>query len=63
MTDHLTDPQAASWEGVKEEFGFNEAEQAEIGAGAKRLLAESRSYRLAEIRRRQRPRDESYVLG
>jgi predicted XRE-type DNA-binding protein len=53
MNDHLKDPQAASWDDVKEELGFTDAEQAAISAGAQQLIAEARAYRLAEIRRRQ----------
>jgi predicted XRE-type DNA-binding protein len=53
MDHHLNDPHAASWDDVKEELGFTEAERAEIDTGARQLIAESRAYRLAEIRRRQ----------
>jgi len=51
--DHLKDPQAISWDDMKEELGFTEAERKEIEAGAQVLIAQSRAYRLAELRRRQ----------
>jgi DNA-binding XRE family transcriptional regulator len=44
---------AVDWDNLKEEFGFSPEEQAEIEAGAAQLLAETRAYKLAEIRRRQ----------
>jgi predicted XRE-type DNA-binding protein len=53
MTDHLKDPQAASWDDVKDELRFTEAERTEISAGAQELITEARAFRLAEIRRRQ----------
>jgi predicted XRE-type DNA-binding protein len=54
MSDHLKDPQARSWEGLKQELDLTEAEHKEIDTGAQRLIAEVRAYRLAEVRRRQR---------
>ncbi|GLI00399.1 XRE family transcriptional regulator [Phytohabitans aurantiacus] len=54
MNDHLRDPDARTWGDMKAELGFTEAELEEIGEGAQRLIAESRAYRLAEVRRRQR---------
>lgn len=48
-----TDPQARSWEELKQEL-FTAAERDEIDTGARRLIAEARAYRLAEVRRRQR---------
>jgi predicted XRE-type DNA-binding protein len=53
MTDHLGDPQAISWEDMKDELGFTDAERDEIKAGAQALIAHARAYRLAEVRRRQ----------
>ena len=54
MNDHLRDPDARTWDDMKAELGFTEAELEEIDEGAQRLIAESRAYRLAEVRRRQR---------
>jgi DNA-binding Xre family transcriptional regulator len=54
MNDHLRDPKAISWEDLQDELGFTEEERARIDAGARRLVALSRAYRLAEVRRRQR---------
>ena len=54
MTDHLKDPQAISWTDLKDELGFTETERDEIESGAQALIAQSRAYRLADIRRRQR---------
>jgi DNA-binding XRE family transcriptional regulator len=51
--DHLKDPHAISWEQMKEELGFTDAEKDEINAGAQELIAQARAYRLAEVRRRQ----------
>lgn len=53
MSGHLHDPQATSWEDMKDELDLGVAEREEIREGAKRLVAESRAYRLAELRRRQ----------
>src|SRR5688572_13353272 len=53
MTDHLDDPQAISWEDMKDELGFTEAERDDIKSGAQALIAHARAYRLAEVRRRQ----------
>ena len=53
MNDHLKDPQAASWDDVKDELGFTEAERTVISSGAPELITEARAFRLAEIRRRQ----------
>jgi predicted XRE-type DNA-binding protein len=53
MADHLRDPQAVSWDGLKDELELTEAERAEIRSGAQGLIAEARAFRLAEIRRRQ----------
>jgi predicted XRE-type DNA-binding protein len=53
MTDHLDDPQAASWEGMKQELDFTKAELAEIDTGARELISQARAFRLAEVRRRQ----------
>src|SRR5262245_10445853 len=52
MLDHGTDPDANSWEEIKAELGFTEDEKAQIQAGAQRMIAESRAFRLAELRRR-----------
>lgn len=54
MNDHLRDPDARTWDDIKTELGFTETELEEIDEGAQRLIAESRAYRLAEVRRRQR---------
>ncbi|MDG4773397.1 XRE family transcriptional regulator [Solwaraspora sp. WMMD792] len=53
MTDHLTDPEARSWDDLKRDLGFSTAEHEEIEVGAERLIAEARAFRLSEIRRRQ----------
>jgi DNA-binding XRE family transcriptional regulator len=53
MSDHLRDPDARSWEDLKQEL-FTGAERDEIDEGAQRLIAEARAFRLAEVRRRQR---------
>jgi predicted XRE-type DNA-binding protein len=53
MADHLRDPQAVSWEDLKDELELTETERAEITSGAQELIAEARAFRLAEIRRRQ----------
>lgn len=53
MSDHLSDPETRSWDDMKGELGFTEAERAEIDDGARRMVAESRAHRLAEVRRRQ----------
>jgi DNA-binding XRE family transcriptional regulator len=53
MNDHMTDPDARSWEDLKADLEFTEAERAEIDAGAQQLLAEARAFRLSEVRRRQ----------
>jgi DNA-binding XRE family transcriptional regulator len=52
MNDHLADPDARSWEELKHEL-FTEHERDEVDAGAQRLIAEARAYRLSEVRRRQ----------
>jgi DNA-binding XRE family transcriptional regulator len=51
--DHLKDPDAISWEQMKEELDFTDAEKDEIRVGAQELIAQARAYRLAEVRRRQ----------
>ena len=43
-----------SWEAMKDELGFTDAERDEIRAGAQEMIAQARAYRLAEVRRRQR---------
>lgn len=53
MSDHLNDPDAVSWEDLKQELGLTTAEREEIRTGADRLIAEARAFRLAEIRKRQ----------
>jgi predicted XRE-type DNA-binding protein len=53
MSDHLKDRNARSWDDLKHDLGFTDAERAEIDTGAERLIAEARAYRLAEVRRRQ----------
>jgi len=53
MSDHGTDPEARSWENLQRDLGFTAAERAEISAGARRLIAEARAFRLSEVRRRQ----------
>lgn len=53
MNDHLKDPQAVSWDAMKQELGFTEAEHEEIRSGARKLIGEARAFRLAEVRRRQ----------
>jgi predicted XRE-type DNA-binding protein len=52
--DHLDDPQAISWDDMKAELDFTDAEQDEIKTGAQELIAQARAYRLAEVRRRQK---------
>jgi hypothetical protein len=42
MGEHIADPNARSWEALKSELGFTEAEREEIGAGAQRLIAQAR---------------------
>ena len=63
--DHLNDPQAISWDDMKSELGFTEAEHEEIRAGTQELIAQARAYRLAEIRRRQHAtqNDIAKVMG
>jgi predicted XRE-type DNA-binding protein len=51
--DHLKDPQAVTWDDMKDELEFTDAERQEIAAGARVLIAQSRALRLAEVRRRQ----------
>jgi hypothetical protein len=53
MSDHVADPDARSWEDLKRDL-FTEPERDEIDAGAQRLIAEARAFRLSEVRRRQR---------
>lgn len=53
MSAHGIDPEARSWEDLKTDLGFTPEERAEIDAGAQRLIAESRAFRLSEVRRRQ----------
>jgi predicted XRE-type DNA-binding protein len=53
VSDHRSDPDARSWEELTQEFGFTDAERAEISVGAQWMIAEARAFRLAEIRRRQ----------
>lgn len=53
MSQHLADPQARSWEDLKQDLEFTTAERAEIDAGAQQLIAQARAFRLTEIRRRQ----------
>ena len=52
MSEYVSDPDARSWEDLKQEL-FTGAEQDEIDAGAQRLIAEARAFRLSEVRRRQ----------
>lgn len=51
--DHMADSVARSWDDLKQELEFTPAERAEIEAGAQRLIAEARAFRLSEVRRRQ----------
>ena len=51
--DHLKDPRAISWEQMKDELELTDAERSEIKTGAQELIAQSRAYRLADVRRRQ----------
>lgn len=51
--DHLKDPEATSWTDLKGDLRFTPAEQEEIRNGAHALIAQSRAFRLAEVRRRQ----------
>jgi hypothetical protein len=51
MGEHVAGPNARSWEALKSELGFAEAEHEEINAGAQRLIAQARAFRLAEVRR------------
>jgi predicted XRE-type DNA-binding protein len=53
MNDHVTDPDARSWDDLKRDFEFTPDEHDEIAAGAQRLIAEARAFRLSEVRRRQ----------
>jgi hypothetical protein len=50
MTDHLANPDSRSWDDLKRDVEFTPEEQAEIDAGAQRLIAEARAFRLAEVR-------------
>ncbi|MEV6957066.1 XRE family transcriptional regulator [Streptomyces sp. NPDC051183] len=49
------DPAAKSarWDDLVEEFGFSDAERAEIDQGAAEMIAVVRAHRLAEVRKRQ----------
>jgi predicted XRE-type DNA-binding protein len=47
------DPQALSWEHMRDELGFTDADGDETMAGAWALVSHARAYRLAEVRRRQ----------
>ena len=53
MSDHDRDIQARSWNDLKDDLEFTDAERTQINTGAQRLIAESRAYRLSEVRRRQ----------
>lgn len=53
MNGRLTDPDARSWDDLKRVFAVTPDEHEEIGAGARRLIAEARAFRLSEVRRRQ----------
>jgi predicted XRE-type DNA-binding protein len=53
VTDHRADPDSRTWQELTHEFGFTDTERADIRAGAQRMIAEARAYRLAEVRRRQ----------
>lgn len=53
MSDHVTDPDARSWDNLKRDLEFTAAEREEIDIGARRLIAEARAFRLSEVRRRQ----------
>jgi hypothetical protein len=50
MSDHPASADARSWDDLKQDLEFTAAERAEIAAGARRLLAEARASRLAEVR-------------
>lgn len=52
MRDHLANPDARSWEDLKQEL-FTQPERDEIDVGAQRLIAEARAFRVSEVRRRQ----------
>jgi predicted XRE-type DNA-binding protein len=49
----MTDPDARSWQDLKRDLDLSPDERGEIAAGAERLIAEARAYRLSEVRRRQ----------
>lgn len=53
MNNHVTDPDARSWDDLKRELEFTPAKRKQIDAGAQRLIAEARAFRLSEVRRRQ----------
>ena len=53
MSDHVTDPDARSWDDLKRDLEFTAADREEIDTGARRLIAEARAFRLSEVRRRQ----------
>ena len=54
MGDRYGDPEARSWDDLKRDLEFTPAEREEIEEGAQRLIAQSRAFRLSELRRRQR---------
>jgi predicted XRE-type DNA-binding protein len=53
MSGPQADLDARSWDDLKRDFEFTPAEREEIDAGAQRLIAEARAFRLSEVRRRQ----------
>ncbi|WP_328913381.1 MULTISPECIES: XRE family transcriptional regulator [unclassified Streptomyces] len=53
MTDHLKDPQAASWGDLTKDFAFTDDEKEQIALGAQAMITASRVHRLAELRKRQ----------
>ena len=55
LMDHLKNPGAISWEQMKDELEFTDAERAEIKAGAQELIAQARR---ANARHRQATRTD-----
>jgi hypothetical protein len=55
LVDDLKNPGPISWEQMKDELGFTEAERSEIKAGAQELIAQARR---ADARRPQTTRTD-----
>jgi hypothetical protein len=49
MADHLTDPEAISWDELKDELGFSDAELEETRTGAQELIARAHLGSLADL--------------